>query len=254
MSLFSIRLILNQGASSGVTKRLCIVMDRDLISFCMTRCMTSLKVTGLWTYLLFYMIFWWCSQGLSQGEHQYRGFYGFTFLTAPKNTYFKLFQVSLLTTLKHGLHSARSLHDFAWTFSDWTSVRSFCSVVPSTRAAFVIGVERWWRCLPCPTHHCSLWSQSHGGAVPDNGRVHREEPCFFFLVCILQHPHLRVLPIIRTSCQRYQECESQIESEVNAIAGLAGIHLPDFPCGLWSSHISHRLMKTLVSYHENMIF
>ena len=121
---------------------------------------------GHWTDLFFYIILWWCSQGLTQGF----------FMALP--FWQLLFQVGSLTTLKPGPHSARSLHDFAWSFSDGI-FRSFCSIVPSTRAAFVISVERWWRCLPCRTHHSSLCSQSHGRAVPDNGRVHREEPCFF---------------------------------------------------------------------------
>ena len=56
--------------------------------------------------------------------------------------------------------------------------RSLCGVVPSTRTAFVVSVV-WWRgCLPLDKYGYCLQRESHGGAVPDNGRVHRQAPCF----------------------------------------------------------------------------
>lgn len=67
--------------------------------------------------------------------------------------------------------------------------RSLCGVVPSTRTAFVVSVV-WWRgCLPLDKYGYCLQRESHGGAVPDNGRVHRQAPCFaiFAYICLLSN-------------------------------------------------------------------
>ena len=56
MSLFSSRLILNQGASRGVIKRLCIVISHHrLLMYCWaTRSTSSSRVTGTdcWCYMI----------------------------------------------------------------------------------------------------------------------------------------------------------------------------------------------------------
>lgn len=67
--------------------------------------------------------------------------------------------------------------------------RSLCGVVPSTRTAFVVSVV-WWRgCLPLDKYGYCLQRESHGGAVPDNGRVHRQAPCFaiFAYICLMSN-------------------------------------------------------------------
>lgn len=67
--------------------------------------------------------------------------------------------------------------------------RSLCGVVPSTRTAFVVSVV-WWRgCLPLDKYGYCLQRESHGGAVPDNGRVHRQAPCFAIFAYIVQYVH-----------------------------------------------------------------
>ena len=181
MSLFSIRLILNQGASRGVIKRLCIVMDRILISFWWTRCMTSLKVTGLWTDLLFVihdfmMVF---PRTNSRGT-QYRSFLWLYLFDSTK--IHPLFQVRSLTTLKHGLHSARSLHGYSPTGLSGNFVALFRQPEQRLLSAWYDD-EDVFRALPTIAR-CDPNRTAERYLTMEE--FIEKSLVFFFLVCILQ--------------------------------------------------------------------
>ena len=104
---------------------------------------------------------------------------------SQNNNIHRLFQVFPSTTSKDAfLHPG-----FYMTILSGGIFRSLCDVVPSARATFIVIVVRWCGCLPRVKPHYCLLREPHSGAVPDNGRVHWEVPCFA-LLCIVQYVHL----------------------------------------------------------------